>query len=92
VSERCFGLLAMMELLEAASDRRAPLPARAPPDEARSEQHELLVVSGQAGAPAPKVDFGRNVLAERLDFQVCDQVKGGGCLPHRNLAVAPYML
>jgi hypothetical protein len=37
-------------------------------------------------------DFGRYVLAERLDFQVCDQVKGGGCRPHRDLVVAPYTL
>jgi hypothetical protein len=69
-----------MELLEAESDRRAPLPGRAPPDETRSEHDEPLVASG-ACAPASKVDVGRYVLAERLDFQVCDQAEGGVVAP-----------
>jgi hypothetical protein len=50
---RFSSLRPMMELLEAESDRRAPLPARAPPDETRSEHDEPLVASGHA-RPRPR--------------------------------------
>jgi hypothetical protein len=85
-----FGLSAMVELLEAESDRRAALPARAPPDETRSEHDEPLVASGYAR----RVQGRFRKIRARQTPRFSSLRPGGGrsCRPYRDLVVAPYTL